>query len=104
MSKWIKLDNEDNFKEEVKVYMIHDNPVAVFKLEDGFYAIDDTCSHARASLSIGEVFDGEVECPLHGAAFDIRTGKNLSMPAVVPVKSYPVKVENGDILIEIEEE
>ncbi len=103
MAKWIKVDAVDDFEAEVKVYVFEGNPIAVFRLEDGFYAIDDTCSHAEASLAEGEIDDHEVECPLHGALFDIKTGKNLSLPAVVPVRSYPVKVENGELYLQIEE-
>ncbi len=104
MAIWVKAAREEDFKElEVIRFLYRENPIAIFKLEDGFYAIDDTCTHADASLSEGEVFDGVVECPLHGAEFDIRTGKNLTLPAVTPVRSYPVKVEEGDILIQVEE-
>ncbi len=103
MAKWVKLESIDDFQDKVKVFVINDNPIAVFKLEDGYYAIDNTCSHAEASLSEGEIEDGKIECPLHGALFDIRTGKNLSFPAVTPVKAYPVKVENGYLFIQLEE-
>ena len=52
--------------------------VAVFLVEGEVYALDDLCSHAEASLSEGEVFDTEVECPLHGAAFDLASGEALT--------------------------
>jgi 3-phenylpropionate/trans-cinnamate dioxygenase ferredoxin subunit len=103
MSEWIKIDDESKFDGEVKVYSVNDSNIAVFKLEDGYYAIDNSCSHEEASLAEGEIEDGEVECPLHGARFDIRTGKNLSFPAVIPVKSYQVKVENSEIFLHVEE-
>ena len=75
--------------------------IGLFKLDDGYFAIDGTCSHEKASLVLGEVSDHEVMCPLHGARFDLRTGRHLSLPAVRPLKSYPVKVENAKIWVEI---
>ncbi len=83
----------------------HDGEViAVFNLEDGFYAINDECSHDEASLSDGEIVEKcQVECPLHGAKFDIKTGENLSFPAVVPVQAYPTKVEGGDVYVQVED-
>ena len=75
--------------------------IGVFKVDGGYYAIDGTCSHEKASLVLGEVCDHEVMCPLHGARFDLRTGRHLSLPAVRPVKSFPVKVEGDKILVEI---
>ena len=73
--------------------------VAVFRVEDVVYAIDDRCSHAEASLSEGDVFDGEVECPKHGAAFDIATGAALTLPATQPVQTYTTEVRDGDLYI-----
>jgi 3-phenylpropionate/trans-cinnamate dioxygenase ferredoxin subunit len=70
---------------------------------DEVYAIDDTCSHARASLSEGELMDYEIECPRHGAHFDIRTGEALTLPATKPVRTYGVVVDNGEIYIELPE-
>ena len=71
--------------------------VAIFNIDGTFYAIADTCSHAQASLSEGSVEDGVVTCPWHGAQFDIKTGKNLTMPAPVPVQTYNLKIE-GDVI------
>jgi 3-phenylpropionate/trans-cinnamate dioxygenase ferredoxin subunit len=103
MGEWIKIDSVTEFTDEVKVYTIKGHQVVVFKLEDGFYGIENICSHEEAFLSEGEVEEGEVECPMHGARFDIRTGKNLSFPAVIPVKSYPVKIEAGEIFLHTED-
>jgi len=77
-------------------------PVAVYRVEDAFYATDDICSHGQASLSEGEVDeDCVVECPWHGGTFDIRTGEALSFPCVLPVKVYPVSVEDGNVYLDL---
>jgi len=73
--------------------------VAVFRVDDGVHAIADQCSHAEASLSEGEVCDGEVECPRHGAAFDVTTGAALTLPATVPVATYRAEVRDGDVFV-----
>lgn len=81
---------------------VADEPIAIFNLDGEFYAIGDICTHAEASLSEGDIFGDCVECPLHGAEFDIRTGRPRTLPAVIPVPTYAVKVEGGDILIDPE--
>ena len=73
--------------------------IAVFKLDGDYYATDDVCSHAYASLADGYVENGQVECPLHGACFDIKTGKALTAPANVDLRTYPVKIEGEKILV-----
>ena len=73
--------------------------MAIFNVDGEYYAIGDTCSHEEASLAEGDVFSDCVECPLHGSEFDLRTGKARSLPAVLPVPTYPVKVEGGDVLV-----
>lgn len=74
-------------------------PVALFNVEGEFFAVSDVCSHAEASLSEGDVEDDVVECPLHGARFNVRTGKNLSLPALFPVAQYEVKVEGDAVFV-----
>lgn len=104
MSHWLEISKESEFTAPVKVVEYEGNSIAVFKLTDGYYAIENRCSHEDAFLSEGEILDDRIiECPLHGAQFDIRSGKNLSFPAVVPVKSYPVKVEKGTIYLDVED-
>src|SRR3954466_9243297 len=70
-------------------------PVAVFNADGELFAIDDTCTHQDASLSEGWLEDCMVECPLHAASFDLRTGKPTGPPAKRPVRTYPVLAEDG---------
>lgn len=84
------------------VKRIEDPAIAVFNVEGTLYAISDICTHAEASLSEGGV-DGEtVQCPLHGACFDLRTGEALTPPAVEPVQTYPVVLQENDIYVQVE--
>jgi 3-phenylpropionate/trans-cinnamate dioxygenase ferredoxin subunit len=76
-------------------------PVAVFRLQDGFFATDDTCTHALSSLAEGYIEDGTVECEFHFAKFDIRTGKALTPPAVLPLVTYPVAVRDGTVYVDL---
>jgi 3-phenylpropionate/trans-cinnamate dioxygenase ferredoxin subunit len=78
-----------------------DTAVALFRVPDGVHAIADECSHAEASLSEGEVFDGEVECPRHGALFDITSGRALTLPATKPVAVHATEVRDGNVFIQI---
>ncbi len=75
--------------------------IAVFNLDGSFYAIEDLCTHDGGPLVEGELLEGcQVECPRHGARFDIRTGEALSMPAFEPTPAYKVRVEDGQIYVE----
>ena len=77
--------------------------VALVRVGDEVFAINDVCSHGAVSLSEGEVDDCTLECWLHGSRFDLRTGAALSLPATEPVAVYPVKVEDGKVLVSVEE-
>lgn len=83
------------------VVEVDDRLIALFHLSDGFFALDDVCTHDDGPLSDGVMGANAIACPRHGAQFDIRTGKALTMPATRPTGSYPCKVENGDVLIAI---
>lgn len=74
--------------------------ICVARIGDEVFAIDDTCSHSDASLAEGDITDFKIECWLHGAEFDLRTGEALSLPAVAPVKTYLVSVDGDSVTVE----
>jgi 3-phenylpropionate/trans-cinnamate dioxygenase ferredoxin subunit len=78
--------------------------VALFRIGSEVYALGDRCSHAEASLAEGEVFEGEVECPRHGATFDLVSGKATSLPASKPVPVYEVVILDDVVYLEVEDE
>ncbi len=82
---------------KVNVYEVDGRQIAVCNVDGTFYAIDDICTHDGGSLDQGELEGDQIECPRHGACFDVKTGRALTLPAVMPVQSYPVQV-NGDAI------
>jgi 3-phenylpropionate/trans-cinnamate dioxygenase ferredoxin subunit len=78
--------------------------IAVFLVEGEVFALADRCSHDEASLAEGEIFDYTVECPRHGAAFDLRTGEALSLPATRGVEVCRAEVEGDDVYLWVEPE
>ncbi|WP_066368151.1 non-heme iron oxygenase ferredoxin subunit [Herbidospora mongoliensis] len=79
-------------------------PVALVREGSEVYAVHDVCSHAEVRLSEGEVYDGTLECWLHGSCFDIRTGKPTGPPATRPVPTYRVKIEGDDVYVSLSKE
>jgi len=90
---------------EARRFVVERVEIAVANAGEGrFFAVDDICSHAESSLSEGEVDtdDCTIECPRHGSTFDLRTGRPRTLPATLPVVTFPVKVEGDTILIELD--
>ena len=75
--------------------------ICVTRVGDEVFAIDDTCSHSDASLSEGEVTNFRIECWLHGAEFDLRTGEALTLPANIALQTYPVTIDSNSVTVEI---
>jgi 3-phenylpropionate/trans-cinnamate dioxygenase ferredoxin subunit len=75
--------------------------ICVARVGDEVFAIGDVCSHSDASLSEGDITDFKIECWLHGAEFDLRTGEALTPPAVAPVKTYSVTVDGDSVTVEM---
>ena len=84
-----------------KVYEAGDRSVAVCNVEGALYAVDDVCTHDEGSLDQGELDGFEIECPRHGARFDVRTGEVTGLPAVVPIDTFGVRVEGDDIELDV---
>ena len=83
----------------VKVVRVEDQAIAIFHVNGGYYAIDDLCTHDGGPLAEG-ILEGEViECPRHGAKFNVKTGAVLSLPATAPIPTYTVRVEGDEIKV-----
>jgi 3-phenylpropionate/trans-cinnamate dioxygenase ferredoxin subunit len=74
--------------------------VLLCNVEGTIYAIEDVCTHDGGELDQGELEDCRIMCPRHGAYFDVRTGAALTLPAIVPVRTFPVRVEGESIFVE----
>ena len=102
MSKFIKVATTSELEDhQAKLVEAEGQKIALFRVRDAFYALSDTCTHRGGPLSEGAVEGTEVTCPWHGARFDIETGAVLGPPAGREVKSYPVRVTNADVEIEV---
>lgn len=69
---------------------------------DGFHAFPDECSHDSAPFGNAQLHGNEIQCPRHGARFDVITGDALSAPAVVPIEKYELKIEGDDIFVRLD--
>jgi 3-phenylpropionate/trans-cinnamate dioxygenase ferredoxin subunit len=73
--------------------------VCVAKVGDEVFAVADTCSHSDASLSEGDITDFKIECWLHGAEFDLRTGAAVSLPATTPIEVFAVTLDGDTVTV-----
>jgi len=102
MAQWVKIGPAEEIPVgQAKVFVLKEHRLAVSHLEDGFFAIEDTCTHDNGPLGEGELDGEELECPRHGARFNVKTGQAVIMPAVIPVKTFSVKVTDGQLFIEL---
>ena len=99
---WIEVVRTDSISMEDLIRFDHgDRTFWVYRIEDGYYATDGICTHEEVHLEDGLVMDDEIECPMHQGIFNIKSGKAISPPACDDLKTYPVKVENDVIYINI---
>ena len=102
--EWHRVASTEDFRTaEAKAVTLSGRAIGLFRASGGYYAIDDVCTHEFALLSDGFVEGCEVECPLHMARFDLRTGKAMSPPADQDVATFPVRVEGTDIYVGVQE-
>lgn len=105
MTDFIKVATRDQLADgEMRVVEADDRMVILFRDGEDFYCIDDVCTHDGGTLSDGPVHGCEVECPRHGARFDLKTGEALCMPAYRDTARHEVKLDGDDILVKINEE
>jgi naphthalene 1,2-dioxygenase system ferredoxin subunit len=102
MSNWTDVAAEADLFEGAGIAVTPSGQdIALFKLDDGVYAIDNLCSHGNAKLCDGFVEGHHVECPFHQALFDLRDGSVGCGPATEPVKAWPVKIEGGRVWLDL---
>ena len=101
MAEWYRVASTDEIDDDdVKHVVVDGHPIGLYRVNGEFFAIDNICTHAFATLSEGFLEDFSIECPLHQGRFDIRTGKVLDGPVSEDLRSYPVKVDGQNVLIE----
>lgn len=87
-----------------KSFKVGSLDLAIFHTEDGFFAVCDICSHEHENLHEGWLEGHVIECPRHGAQFDLKTGEALSLPATDPIEVFELKIEGEELIVSIPEE
>jgi naphthalene 1,2-dioxygenase system ferredoxin subunit len=101
-NQWIDVSALDEVPEEdVLGVESAGKDIALYSVEGQVYATDNICTHGHARLCDGFLEGYEIECPLHQGRFDIRDGKPMCDPVTEPVRSYPVKIENGRVFVDL---
>lgn len=104
MSEFVSVAKAADLSDPGKMVVeVDDQLVALFHVEGKFYALDDVCTHDGGPLAEGELEGCEIICPRHGARFDIRDGRALTMPATSATASHEVKVEGGEVFIRLQD-
>ena len=99
---WVRACGADEIDEEDLISWEHEGRlIAIYNTEKGFFATEGMCTHEDQDLADGFVIGTVIECPLHQGRFDIPSGKALSAPVCVDLKTYPVKVEAGEVFVDV---
>jgi 3-phenylpropionate/trans-cinnamate dioxygenase ferredoxin subunit len=88
---------------EAKVFEVGEFRLAAARSGDTVFVVEDRCSHDDGALGEGVLRDNEIECPRHGARFDMATGNATRMPAVAPIESFSARIADGDVLVDLPE-
>ena len=101
--RYVTVAKTDELNPGEMMYVeVGEMPVCLINLDGEYHAINDTCTHQDASLSDGEIVGDEIECPLHGGAFNIRTGEPAAFPVVVPIEKYRVRVVGDEVQVAVD--
>ncbi|WGY00409.1 bifunctional 3-phenylpropionate/cinnamic acid dioxygenase ferredoxin subunit [Nocardioides sp. QY071] len=98
---WIRACSVDDIEDDEGFRIDVVPPIAVFRVDDDYVAVADTCTHDDSSLADGYVDGGQVECAWHFARFCLRTGAVLSPPATTPLASYEVRLDGDDVMVHV---
>ena len=103
MAKTIKIAQTSELSPGTgKVVQTEGRSIALFNVEGAFYAIENTCTHRGGPLGEGELKGDTVECPWHGAHFNVKTGTVTGPPAPTGVRSFPITVTGNDVFVEVD--
>ena len=99
---FLKVATRDEIPVGERLFLeINNEPIVIINLAGTLFAVGDVCTHDEGPLGDGETDGYQIICPRHGARFDLRTGKALTLPAVVDIPVYPVRIEGNDVFIGI---
>lgn len=87
---------------QVKVVQVGDEDVALCNVDGQVYAVANVCTHDDGPLGAGYLLGDEIECPRHGARFNVRSGEVKTLPAIIPIPTFEVKIEGDDILVDVD--
>ena len=100
---WMHVANSEQLREgEVIAVSVENKTFAIYQHQGAYYATDNVCTHQFALLSDGYFEDGCIECPLHQARFDVRSGKALCAPATKDLQTFPVMLKGSQIFLNVE--
>ncbi len=103
MARWLKVGRAAQLRPgQMGTFDADGYPLLLANVDGEYCALEDTCTHDGGPLAEGELEGREIVCPRHGARFDACTGAVLKLPAFEPVPAFPVRVEDGDILVEVD--
>ena len=104
MEKFVRLAaTEDIQPGQMKAFEVEHYRILVAHTREGFFAVSDECSHDSAPISSGNLYGHEITCPRHQARFDVRTGSVKAPPAVVPIDTFEVRIEDNSIFVRLED-
>jgi 3-phenylpropionate/trans-cinnamate dioxygenase ferredoxin subunit len=102
MAEFVRVAKVSDLPDPGKMLVeVDDRLVALFKVQGRFFALDDVCTHDGGPLAEGKLDDYTIACPRHGAKFDIRSGKALTMPATQPTVAHEVQVVGDEVLVKL---
>ena len=102
LKEWVEVASPKDIPPgRVKVVQAKGERLALANVHGQYFAVQDRCTHDDGPLGEGELLGEEIECPRHGARFDVRSGIPKTLPAVIPVATFPVKVEGSKILVQL---
>lgn len=104
MPEWVRVAGPEECRDDGCLHRVlgHGEPIVLARWNGEVFALEDCCSHEDFPLSEGEILEGEIECILHGARFDLRTGRPIRLPAVRPVRTFPVEVRADGVYLQVE--